>query len=92
MFKLLIAGLGSGKLDELNFVELVLAYETSGISACAACFASKTCSVCAILYRQGIDGQYLVSVQVGHRHFCGRHKIKILPFVVDVIHIFGKFR
>jgi hypothetical protein len=70
-FEFLIRLFRCCKRDQLHFVELVEANESSGVLSIGSCLAAKTGGVGGIPDRQCTLGEYLVAVEIGHRHFGG---------------------
>ena len=87
-------GLGPGDSNHLDFVELVLSNQTTGISPVAARLASKARGmghVAQALLTQLVRVVDLASSDVGHRHLGGRGKIKTV-LTLDTKRVIGKFR
>ena len=66
------------ELDQLNFVELVLADEASGIFTMRSGLRTKAGSIGRITDRQQILIQDFALMDIGHRNFRGRYH-EVIP-------------
>src|SRR5690348_6722593 len=85
---LLVRLLGPRELDQLNFLELVLADDAAHVLAIRTGFAAEAGRVSGDGEREarGVNG--LVAIEVGERHFRGGNEPEIVIF--DLERIAGK--
>ena len=78
-------GLRRRQLDELDFVELVLADEAAHVLAVGARLAAETGRVGRVAQRQEALVQDLFAVEIGERHLGRRHEVVVGAFEMEQV-------